>query len=198
LHRPATFTVTLVAKPGVDAIKALRMLLKSALRTYGLRAIDVREGALDAHLDQRALAQPGNTTMSEFSERIRSQKKGFYKVADLEGGIEVTHVISHLDENMEMFGKTVDVLNFVDTGRQFQLNQTNAEFLLDNFGDDPEAWNGKRVTLYLASYEYNRETKMGIRLKLPGSPAFGDGQTRVLPPQPAPDRKRDLDDEVPF
>jgi len=43
LHRPATFSVTFVAEPGVDGIKAFRALLKSALRRFGLRAIDVRE-----------------------------------------------------------------------------------------------------------------------------------------------------------
>jgi hypothetical protein len=32
-----------VATPGVDGIKAFRLLLKAALRTYGLRAIDARE-----------------------------------------------------------------------------------------------------------------------------------------------------------
>lgn len=42
MHR-SSFTVTFVATPGVDGIKAFRMLLKAALRTYGLRAIDVRE-----------------------------------------------------------------------------------------------------------------------------------------------------------
>jgi hypothetical protein len=41
---------------GVDAIKSFRALLKAALRRYGLRAIDVRESALDAHKDERALA----------------------------------------------------------------------------------------------------------------------------------------------
>jgi hypothetical protein len=67
--------------------------------------------------------------MSAFSERIRDQKnKGFYKVADLEGGKEVTHIISHLDEEVQMFKKTMDILNFSDTARQLQLNQTNAEF----------------------------------------------------------------------
>jgi hypothetical protein len=38
---------------------------------------------------------------------------------------------------------------------------------------------------------------MGIRLKLPGTPALGDGQTRARP-APAADRKTDLDDEIPF
>jgi hypothetical protein len=74
--------------------------------------------------------------MSAFSDRVREQKsKGFYKVADLEGGKEVTHTIDYLDEQVEMFGKTMDILNFSDTARQLQLNITNAEILLEAFGD---------------------------------------------------------------
>ena len=66
--------------------------------------------------------------MSAFRDRIRDQKnKGLYKVADLEGGKEVTHVISHLLEEVEMFGKTVDILNFTDTARQLQLNTSSIE-----------------------------------------------------------------------
>jgi hypothetical protein len=42
VHRPA-FSVTFAAQPGVDGIKALRAVLKLALRRFGLRAIDVRE-----------------------------------------------------------------------------------------------------------------------------------------------------------
>jgi hypothetical protein len=144
VHRPA-FAVTFVAMPGVDGIKALRSLLKAALRHHGLRAIDARE------LDERAFVFPSHpprstreTTMSAFSERIRSQTKGFYKVADFEGGKEITHTISHLDEEMEMFNKTVDILNFSDTGRQLSVNQTNAEWLLNNLGNNPEQLAGKK------------------------------------------------------
>ena len=104
--------------------------------------------------------------MSAFSERIRDQKnKGMYKVADLEGGKEVTHTISHLLEEVEMFGKTVDILNFSDTARQLQINQTNAEFLLDAFGDDPQTYGGKPVTLYCFEYDIKGEKILGIRLK---------------------------------
>jgi hypothetical protein len=74
--------------------------------------------------------------MSAFSDRIRDQKnQGLYKVADLEGGKELTHTISHLDEAVKMFGKTVDILNFSDTARQLQLNLTTAEFLLDTHAE---------------------------------------------------------------
>jgi hypothetical protein len=131
--------------------------------------------------------------MSAFSERIRSQRdKGLFKVADFESG-EKTFTISHLDEEMEMFNKTVDILNFQETGRQLQLNQTTAEWLIDNLGDDPEKYSGHRVTLYLGEYEYNREKKQGIRLKLPGTPASGDGAT-----VPVRSRRADMDDEIPF
>jgi hypothetical protein len=64
-----------------------------------------------------------------------------------------------------MSGKTVDILNFSDTARQLQLNVTNSEFLLDAFGDDPQTWGGKAVTLYLAEYDFKGERKLGIRPK---------------------------------
>jgi hypothetical protein len=34
-----------------------------------------------------------------------------------------------------------------------------------------EVWKGKQVVLYLGEYEYDREKKLGIRLKLPGAPS---------------------------
>jgi hypothetical protein len=37
------FSVRLIAEPGVDGIRALRALLKVALRRFGLRAVDARE-----------------------------------------------------------------------------------------------------------------------------------------------------------
>jgi hypothetical protein len=39
----AAYTVTLRPEPGVDGIRALRQFLKRSLRSYGLRALDVRE-----------------------------------------------------------------------------------------------------------------------------------------------------------
>jgi hypothetical protein len=135
--------------------------------------------------------------MSAFSERIRDQKnKGFYKVADLEGGKEVTHTIAYLDEAVPMFGKNVDVLNFSDTARQLQLNLTTAEFLLDTFGDEPKAWEGKAVTLFVADYEYKGEKKPGIRLKRADAAAAETSAMRALVRQA--DGKAKMDDEIRF
>ncbi len=109
-HRRA-FVVQLRAEPGVDGIRSFRALLKVALRRYGLRAIEGRE------LDARAFVFPSHpprstreTTMSAFSERIRSQKTGVFKVADFAGGREATLTIDHLEEKVEMFDGEVDVL----------------------------------------------------------------------------------------
>ena len=134
--------------------------------------------------------------MSAFSERIRDQKQGFYKVADFEGGKELTHTISHLDEAVEMFKKTVDILNFSDTARQLQLNQTNAEFLLDTFGDDPNTYRGKQVTLYLAEYEYKDEKKLGIRLKRADTAAAAASAERARVRLAG--GRTAMDDEIPF
>jgi hypothetical protein len=40
----AAFTVTLRPLPGCDGVRALRALLKRALRTYGLKCTDIRGG----------------------------------------------------------------------------------------------------------------------------------------------------------
>jgi hypothetical protein len=135
--------------------------------------------------------------MSAFSDRIRDLKnKGFYKVADFEGGKEVTHTIAHLDEEVEMFGKTMDILNFSDTARQLQVNMTNAEILLDAFGDEPEAWAGKAVTLFLAEYEFRGEKKLGVRLKPASGAAAAASVQRALVRQA--EIKAEMDDAIPF
>src|SRR5262249_45630701 len=165
---------------------SFRRLLKVALRRFGLRAIDARE--------LQPNAQTREVPMSAFSERVRAQRdKGLFKVADFPDGKEMTLTISHLLEEVVMFEKELDLLCFVETGRQLQLNQTTSEWLLDNLGDDPETYPGKRVTLFLGEYEYNKKKVPGIHLKLPGS---GDGAV-ALPPRKLKPVAPEFDDEIP-
>jgi hypothetical protein len=193
-----TFTVTLVAMPGVDGIKSFRALLKAALRRYGLRAIDIRECALTHVESERARGFPSHpptreTPMTSFSERIRGQKTGVFKVADFGGGREAILTIDYLEEEVEIFG--------------------NAEFLLNTLGDDPEKWKGQCVVLYLDQYEYGNDRGYTIRIKLPGPaskpavkegvilpPSRGDGSSKnaARSSSSQPDRETDLDDQIPF
>jgi hypothetical protein len=163
------FVVQFVAEPGVDGIKAFRSLLKAALRHYGLRAIDVRE-CEPARVRLSSGSPTRESPMSEFSKRIRGKESGFFKVADLENGERMLTIL-RLDEDVVMFDVPRDILNFVETGKQLTLNQTNAEFLLDNFGDEPATYEGKRVVLFIGEYTYEGKKGSGVRLKLPGAPA---------------------------
>jgi hypothetical protein len=189
---PRIFYARFIALPGVEASEAFARCSKLPCGHYGLRAIDLRE-----------TNETGSPTMSAYSEKIAKQKTGTFKVADFEPNKEITLTISDLLEDVPMFDKEVDLLCFQETGRQLQMNITNAEFLIDKFGDDPEKWNGKRVTLGLAPY--GRENKLGIRVKLPGTSGDGAaafGQNRGAPSSaPAPmqtDPSASLDDEIPF
>ena len=125
--------------------------------------------------------------MSAYSDKIKGMREtGLYRVADFDGGKEVTHVIDELIQDVEMFDRTIDILEFEDSQRQLQLNVTNAETLITLFGDEPERWSGKRITLYLAPY--GRENKLGIRIK---------AATAANGP-PALTRQTDLNDEIQF
>ena len=177
--RPA-FSLVVRAEPGVNAIRSLRAWLKIGLRTFGLRCI---------HINERK-----ETNMSKYSDKVDRQKQaGLYRVSDLQNGggqsREVTHEIAYLDEDVEMFDRKIDVLHFTDTFKELQVNVTNAEQLIEMFGDEPARWPGNSVTLYLA--EYGKEGKLGIRLKRPGTAT--SRPTPVNVPAPV-----NMDDEIPF
>ena len=139
--------------------------------------------------------------MSAFSERIRREKeKSFFKVADFEGGKKLTLTIHELQEEVRKFDETMDLLCFEGTSKQLKLNQTTSEWLLDNFGDDPERYPGRQVTLYLDKYKFKGESGTGIRLKLPGDlqQPTAPASSAATPPPRLSDRRTNMDDEIPF
>jgi hypothetical protein len=206
-HKPThAFVCHFVPEPGVDdPIRNFRSLLKTALRRFGLRAVDVRECALPAHQDERALAQPMEDSMSAFSERIRSQKTGQFKAADFAGGRELILTIDYLEEEVERYDKTIDILHFVETQQELQLNQSKSEFLLDTLGDDPAKWKGQHIVLYQVEYPNATDEKYryGIGIKLRAEPEtapahkppLGNAPTRAAAGNGS---KADLDDAIPF
>jgi hypothetical protein len=102
--------------------------------------------------------------MSAFSEKIQKAKgHGFYRVADFENIREYTHVIAYLLEDQVVFDERKDILCFADTGRQLVVNVSNAETLITLFGDEPNNWAGRRVTLFLGSY--GKDNKPCVRVR---------------------------------
>jgi hypothetical protein len=131
--------------------------------------------------------------MSSYSEKISKQKTGVYKIANFENGVERTHTIDRLEEDVSMFEREVDVLHFADTGQTLVVNVTNAEQLMDLFGEEPEGWKGKRITLFLAPY--GTEGKSGIRIR----PAEATITRADTPVRSRPRNSgSDMDDEIPF
>jgi hypothetical protein len=132
--------------------------------------------------------------MSNYREKINRQKDGgLYKVSDLQNGNgetrEVTHEIAFLAQDVEKFDREIDILHFADTRKQLQVNVTNADLLMDMFGDEPANWPGNLVTLYLVAYDKKDPSRLGIRVKKPGA---------NTPRSPAISTPVDMDDEIPF
>jgi hypothetical protein len=173
--------IKLHAEPGIDAVKALRRLLKVTLRQFGLRAIEAREEA----------------DMSAYRDKINKQKDeqgGVYKIADFQNGTgktqEFTHTIESLVEDVPMFDREVDILNFENSNRQLVVNIIIADILMDLFGDDPQKdWPGKRITIYLTEYA---PKKFSFRVRA----ADASAPARSAPPAVRP--KPDFDDEIPI
>ena len=127
--------------------------------------------------------------MSDYRDKIMRQKTGYFRTADFDQVKELELTIDHLAQDVVVFEEVKDVLHFVEDGRQLQLNITNAETLMGLLSDEPAQWQGKKITLYLTTYEKRGVQAPCIRIRAPGNSLKAISSTA-----PAPD----LDDEIPF
>lgn len=73
----------------------------------------------------------------------------YLRMDDLEG--DVTYTIKTV--SMEDVGQGDDkqhkpVIYFIETNKRLTLNPTNAGSIAEQYGDDTEAWGGRRITLF--------------------------------------------------
>jgi len=130
--------------------------------------------------------------MSAYSDKIeREKQKGLFKVADFDGGKEITLTIEQLLEDMVMFEREMDILTFRDTGKQLQVNVTNGSTLIELFGPEPDDWTGHQITLFLEEY---KPGKFGVRIR---AAEMKSGNSSLLPSKPK-QPKHELDDDIPF
>jgi hypothetical protein len=73
-------------------------------------------------------------------------------------------------ESIDKPGKERDrgVIGFKEIDRGWVMNRTNIECLMAMFGDETDAWLGKRVTIFATPVRVGTKTEPGIRIK--GSP----------------------------
>jgi hypothetical protein len=112
---------------------------------------------------------------------------GFIRVDDLVGGPR-RNVIQ--DVRLGQF-KRLDA-EFQD-GAKLSLNQTNMRALADAWSTETDNWIGKEVELYIGETTYNGEKRDSVLLR-PISPPIPLSER----PAPAPARKPDFNDEIPF
>jgi hypothetical protein len=198
-----TFALTLRADSRSDVIRPLRAFLKIAARSFGLRAVDVREttptktfgtppalGASDVQINQRL--RMIQMDMREF------RKPRFIKV-------ENSRTPRQLRIAGVVMGKFSKPDLIFENGDRLGLSATNIETLSDGYGFDSENWAGHVVEAYVGQGSFEGETVDMVLLK-PLSQAEDSEQAAAEPPvRKTPDKpvqvkqaEAGLDDEIPF
>jgi hypothetical protein len=101
------------------------------------------------------------------------------------------------------------VLWFTNHKKGLLLNKTNLRTCRAAFGDDMEKWVGKVIIVYPTQTDFAGKIVDALRVRIPPpkQAATGNGQPtkvvqepvqEILPPEPKPSLKDDLDDEIGF
>lgn len=71
------------------------------------------------------------------------------------------------------------IVYFHELEKGLVLNKTNAEMIVQLYGDDTDRWTGQKIEMYATPVQYQGQSKMGLRVlaPLPAMPAH-------QPPQP--------------
>ena len=98
--------------------------------------------------------------------KVKINDTDYFKGEDVPEPIELS--IFDVEDN-EMFGN-ID-LTFVETQKKLSLNKTNTLFLIDEFGDETDEWEHKKITLYNdKNIMYKGKRVGGLRLRMPVKP----------------------------
>jgi hypothetical protein len=220
-HPETIFTVTFRAPAGSTGIHALRALLKTALRRFGLRCTDIREEPAPAPTasnqisPRRSPPRPNHFRASHCRRRRqwkkcqRAEKENqhimdmsryagskYLKVADLKesGPFEARIVEVGIGDKFDKPEITLD------DGSTLSCNATNCGRLIRAYGAESTDWIDKEIELYVGPIDFNGQPQEAILVK-PISPPL---ETRAaVKPEVAKPQKRgssrdDMDDTIPF
>ena len=101
------------------------------------------------------------------------------------------------------------VVWFTNHEKGLVLNKTNLRTLKGAFGDNMETWKGKVIVIYPTQTDFGGKVVDALRIRIPPpkQATAGNGQpikpasvqeAEILPPEPKPPLKDDLDDEIGF
>lgn len=128
----------------------------------------------------------------------------FLKSADLQGRSVIVTIDRVVMENIQSQEgtETKPCVYFKESERGMVLNQTNANMLAEDYGDDTDRWVGQKIELYPARVQFGAKMVDAIRCKAhfpPRSQNFAEGtQPRThQPPQGGPPPQRFAGDPGP-
>jgi hypothetical protein len=174
-----TFVIRFRPLPEVDEIKALRALLKTALRRFGLRAMSVSE--------ERETEEDKMPNINE----LYPPSGGTYLKADdlLSNDLTVTIAGVNIDTDIGR-DKRGNVLVFRNYDALLVLNATVAKQIAAQHGNNTDDWTAKEITLFRdTSVTYNNQPAPGIRVRPAGYKGGGNGAKPAHPP---------IGDTIPF
>jgi hypothetical protein len=183
------FTIILRAEPGINAVHALRALLKSALRVHGLRALScIEQTTPQQHpaVIRRRRSDATQARREGTKEMDMSKYAGsaFVSLDDVVNGPirgEIVHV------ELGSFDKPVVTFS---NGCRFSLNVTNAQALIKAFGKESDDWIGEQLELYAGELKYRGEVRPSVLARPLGQRKPG--------PKTEPKGSGDPNDEIPF
>jgi hypothetical protein len=193
------FTIMLRAEPGTDGVRALRALLKLALRSHGLRALSCEE----TNQQHPAVARRRRAGATQARRQDRGTKMDMSKYA----GSAFLSLDDVQDGPIRGEIATVEVGNFsrpvltFTNGLKFSLNVTNTTALIKAFGKESGDWIGEWVELRAGMTKYQGEDTPSVLLR-PLEREPGDEKKKPPKPAAAPAKAQqqggDMDDSIPF
>jgi hypothetical protein len=180
------FTITLRAEPGINGVRALRGLLKSALRAHGLRALSCVEQTHPAVARRRRPDAPQARQQGDLHmDMSKYAGSGFLSLDDLADGPIRCEIAA-----VEIGNYNKPVLTF-SNGLRFSLNVTNTQALLKTWGAESDDWIGARLELSAGTTRYQGEDRPSVVVRALTREPEGPGP-KVNPP------RADMNDDIPF
>ena len=188
-----TFVITFEPLPRVDGVRVLRGLLKTALRRFGLRALDYREEHAVPTATQsgpwRGSDRAHTRATTEKTMDMRQYAgSSFVKFDDVRDG-SIKGKITEVERGK--FDRPVITLT---GGAKLTLNATNVSTLIRALGEDFRDWVGHTVELYAGETKYQNEPRDSVLVRALTTPTPEQIAERATRKPPVPE----MNDEIPF
>lgn len=94
----------------------------------------------------------------------------FLSAADLDGAAVRVVIADCTPEELDEHEQPKPVLRFQGRQKGLVLNRTNANVLVEAWGDETDDWRGREVELYPARVQFGTRLVDAIRLRVPPPP----------------------------